>query len=210
MAHQLQKTNIIIHRNFLLNLNNVLRNRHSACPRNVVVHLKETQKTLKDLRLHIEKIKENSYIPFDLLELADPSRIRINEYLKTGTCYVAKDDSKVIGVLVLHPIDSTSIEIKNIAVDESEQGKGFGKELLRYSDLVSRELGFEKLVIGTGNSSLDQLALYQKEGFEMCAIQRDFFIKNYTDPIFENGIQCKHMVLLEKNLKMKNALQQRI
>lgn len=153
------------------------------------------------MRLHIELAKENSDIPFDLLELADPSRFQINEYLKTGTCYVAKVDAKVVGVLVLNQIDSTSIEIKNIAVDESEQGKGFGKALLRYAELVSRELGFEKLVIGTGNSSLNQLEFYQKEGFEMCEIQKDFFILNYTEPIFENGIQCKHMVILEKNLK---------
>lgn len=114
---------------------------------------------------------------------------------------MAKVDSKVIGVFVLHQIDSTSIEVKNIAVDQNEQGKGFGKALLRYAELVCRELGFEKLVIGTGNSSLNQLALYQKEGFEMCDIQKDFFLKNYTEPIFENGIQCKHMVILEKNLK---------
>lgn len=106
----------------------------------------------------------------------------------------------MVGVLVLHQIDSTSIEVKNIAVDASEQGKGFGKELLRYSELVSRELGFEKLVIGTGNSSLGQLALYQKAGFEMCEIRKDFFVMNYTEPLFENGIPCKHMVMLEKNL----------
>ena len=157
--------------------------------------------TLNDLRLDIEQIKESSEIPYDLLELADPSRIQINEYLKTGIYFVAKVDSKVIGVLVLNQIDTTSIEIKNIAVDESEQGKGFGKALLRYSELKSQELGFERLVIGTGNSSLDQLALYQKEGFEMCKIKKDFFIKKYREPIFENGIQCKHMVILEKNLR---------
>lgn len=151
--------------------------------------------------LHIEQTNSNRDIPFRLLELADPSRIQIDEYLKTGTCYVAKTNSKIVGVIVLDRIDSTSIEIKNIAVDESEQGKGFGKALLRYSEIVSRKLGFDKLVIGTGNSSLNQLALYQKEGFEMCEIQKDFFINNYSEPIFENGIQCKHRVILEKKLK---------
>ena len=156
---------------------------------------------MTDSSLQIEKLERNKDIPYDLLELADPSRIKINEYLKTGTCYLAKVDSKVVGVLVLSQVDSTSIEVKNIAVDEREQGKGFGKALLKYSELVSRELGFDKLIIGTGNSSLDQLALYQKVGFEMCEIQKDYFIKNYTEPIFENGIQCKHMVILEKILR---------
>jgi len=153
---------------------------------------------VKDSQLHIEKIIERSEIPFDLLDTADPSRSRINEYLKTGTCYVAKIDFRVVGVLVLNQIDSASMEVKNIAVNENEQGKGFGKALLGYAEVVSRALGYEKLVIGTGNSSLHQLALYQKEGFEMCEILKDFFVKNYSEPIFENGIQCKHMVVLEK------------
>ncbi|MEM9053430.1 MAG: GNAT family N-acetyltransferase [Bacteroidota bacterium] len=152
-------------------------------------------------RLHIEELEANSDIPYDLLELADPSRIQIDEYLKTGTCYVAKVDSKVVGVVVLSRVDSTSIEVKNIAIYEREQGKGFGKALLRYSELVSRELGFDRLIIGTGNSSLNQLGLYQKLGFEVCEIRKDFFVKNYEEPIFENGIQCKHMVMLEMHLE---------
>ena len=154
-----------------------------------------------DSRLYIEKLEKNNHIPYDLLELADPSRIQINEYLKTGTCYLGKVDSKVVGVLVLCQVDLKSIEVKNIAVYEHEQGKGFGKALLKYAEFVSQEFGFDKLIIGTGNSSLQQLGLYQKLGFEMCEIQKNFFIKNYTEPIFENGIQCKHKVILEKVLR---------
>ncbi|MCX2745317.1 GNAT family N-acetyltransferase [Mangrovivirga sp. M17] len=152
-------------------------------------------------KLHIKPVTQNRDIPFDLLELADPSRSHINEYLKTGTCYVAKLDTKIVGVLVLDEIDSTRIEIKNIAIVESEQGEGLGKELLRHSEIISRESGYEKLVIATGNSSIGQLALYQKEGFGIKEIDRDFFIRNYTEPIFENGIQCKHKIILEKDLK---------
>jgi aminoglycoside 6'-N-acetyltransferase I len=156
---------------------------------------------LADPKLNIEAVTQIQDIPFDLLELADPSRAQINEYLKTGTCYVAKIDTKTVGVLVLNQIDPTRMEVKNIAVKETEQGKGLGKALLRYSELTSRAAGFEKLVIGTGNSSIGQLALYQKEGFEMCRIEKDFFIRNYSEPIFENGIRCRHMVILEKDLK---------
>lgn len=157
---------------------------------------------MKDLRLNIKQIYENKDIPFDLLELADPSRKQINKYLKLGPCYIAKVDSKMVGVLVLNQIDSTSIEIKNIAIHKSEQGKGFGKALLKYSEKVSQEQGCKKLIIGTGNSSIYQLALYQKVGFEISRIEKDFFINNYNEPIFENGIQCKHMIILEKNLKI--------
>lgn len=150
--------------------------------------------------LNFELLNRTQDIPYDLLELADPSRIQVESYLKTGTCYIAKFESEIIGVIVLNRVDPTTIEIKNIAVRESEQGKGYGKALLKYSEQVSRESGYKKMVIGTGNSSIGQLALYQKEGFKFARIKRNFFLQNYTEPIFENGIQCKHMILLEKNL----------
>jgi N-acetylglutamate synthase-like GNAT family acetyltransferase len=162
------------------------------------MHLKTKSINLTDPNLDFEHLKSTQDIPYDLLELADPSSIQVESYLKTGTCYIAKFESKIIGVVVLNRVDSTTTEIKNIAVRESEQGKGYGKALLRYSEQVSRESGYEKLIIGTGNSSIGQLALYQKEGFEMKKIKRNFFLENYTEPIFENGIQCKHQILLEK------------
>ena len=151
--------------------------------------------------LKIEEVKTNRDIPFDLLDLADPSRAMIEEYLKTGTCYLAKVESQVIGALVLDPLGSDRMEIKNIAVAESEQGKGYGKALLAHAERIAREYGAEKLIIGTGNSSLNQLALYQKAGFEIVGIENDFFTKNYPEPIYENGIPCKHKIILEKVLK---------
>ena len=156
---------------------------------------------MTELQLYIEPIKEKEKIPFDLLELADPSRVQIESYLNAGLCFIIRFESEIVGVIVLNEIDSTIIEIKNIAVRESEQGKGFGKALLKYSEKISRESGYQKLIIGTGNSSVRQLALYQKEGFEIDRIEKNFYLKNYTEPIFENGIQCKHMVILEKKLE---------
>ena len=143
-------------------------------------------------------------IPFDLLKLADPSPSQINDYLKSGTCYVAKLNSEIIGVMVLKELSPTSIEIKNIAIKKIAQGKGFGKLLLRYADKISRQSKYEKLIIGTGNSSVGQLAVYQKEGFEIERIKKNFFVKKYNKPIFENGIQCKHMIVLEKKLNEDN------
>ncbi|WCN36270.1 hypothetical protein [Aneurinibacillus uraniidurans] len=38
----------------------------------------------------------------------------------------------------------------------------------------------ETVEIGTGNSSIGQLALYQKCGFRIIGVDRDFFIKHYN------------------------------
>jgi len=139
-------------------------------------------------------------VPYKLLELADPSRTQIDSYLKAGTCYIATKDSEVVGVLVLTEADTNSLEIKNIAIKVTCQGKGLGKRLLRHAERMGCEAGYARLLIGTGNSSIGQLALYQKEGFEIKRIDHSFFTKNYPAPIYENGIQCKHMIYLEKKL----------
>lgn len=54
--------------------------------------------------------------------------------------------------------------------------------------------------IGTGNSSIAPLILCQKCGFRITGIDRDFFIRHYSEEIFENGIQCKDMIRLSKDL----------
>ena len=150
--------------------------------------------------IKIELFPNDQQIPYELLKLADPSIEKINQYLESGICFVAKYESIIVGVIVLDQVDNETIEIKNIAVKESKQGIGIGKELLRFAETIALNKKYEKLIIGTGNSSLSQLSLYQKEGFEMKRIIEDFFIDNYEEPIYENGIQCKHMIILEKSI----------
>ena len=53
--------------------------------------------------------------------------------------------------------------------------------------------------IRTSNSSLDQLALYQKLGFRITGIVAGFF-DDYPEPIVENGIACRDMVRLRVEL----------
>lgn len=150
--------------------------------------------------LHIKPIAPNQKAPVDLLLLADSSQTQIDSYLKTGYCYIAELEAATVGAMVLDKVNASTLEIKNIAVSEAMQGKGIGKALLSFAEKVSREKGFKTLLIATGNSSLGQLALYQKEGFEMKKLEHNFFLKHYPEPIIENGIHCKHKIILEKSL----------
>lgn len=151
----------------------------------------------------IEQLKDLSRAPYDLLLMADPSREMIESYLSKGVCYVAKKASEMVGVVVLTERDARVIEIMNIAVKASEQGQGLGRTLLDYCEKMSRDAGYGRLVIGTGNSSIAQLILYQKAGFEITDIQKDFFVTQYKEPIIENGIHCKHKIVLEKRIQNK-------
>lgn len=150
--------------------------------------------------MKIRRLQSDEQPPMELLLLADPSEKLVQEYLLRGQCFVAELDGKLIGEYVLLPTRPETVEIVNIAVNESCQGRGIGKQLVYHAIQQAKLLGFKTIEIGTGNSGVGQLALYQKCGFRMTGIDRDFFIRHYSEEIFENGIQVVDMVRLSQDI----------
>ncbi|MGN7763370.1 GNAT family N-acetyltransferase [Paenibacillus sp. P32E] len=150
--------------------------------------------------MKIRPLNSSEEIPFDLLLLADPSKEIVKEYLGRGQCLVALINEEIIGVLVLIRTRPETIEIVNIAVQEDYQGIGIGKKLIVYSIDKAREEKAKTIEIGTGNSSVHQLMLYQRCGFRITGIDRDFFVRHYKEEIYENGIQCRDMIRLSLDL----------
>ena len=148
----------------------------------------------------IHPLADAAPIPYDLLLMADPSRQSIDTYLAAATVYIAEVKGQTVGCYVLMQLDAQVAEIKNLAVAERLQGKGLGNRLLRHAIGQARAKGFKQLIIGTGNSSIGQLYLYQKVGFSMSHIKPDYFTLNYSEPIVENGIACRHLVVLAMEL----------
>jgi ribosomal protein S18 acetylase RimI-like enzyme len=149
----------------------------------------------------IRPLDKGEAIPYELLLDADPSMDAISKYLASSDIYVASLAGRVIATFVLHSPNADTIEIKNIAVEEQLQNKGIGKLLLTNATQIAIEKGATSIVIGTSNASVAQLYLYQKDGFEITGIKQNFFPENYPEPIFENGIQCKHMLMLTKRIR---------
>jgi ribosomal protein S18 acetylase RimI-like enzyme len=146
------------------------------------------------------KLDKNKPIPYELLLLADPSRDLIDDYLKRSDVFAAIHNGEILGVLVLFPLTGQIAEIKNLAVKPEYQGRGIGSYLIENAVLIAASNKQKSICIGTANSSSAQLSLYQKLGFEITEIKRDFFINNYPEPIYENGIQAKHMLVLTRQL----------
>ncbi|MGJ7913347.1 GNAT family N-acetyltransferase [Neobacillus sp. LXY-1] len=150
--------------------------------------------------MQIRRLHDNEKPPFELLLLADPSYRLVKEYLRRGFCFVGLLNAHIIGVYVLLPTRPDTVELVNVAVDEKHQGKGFGKQLVKHAIQAAIELGFKTIEVGTGNSSVGQLALYQKCGFRITGVDRDFFVRHYDEEIFENNIQVIDMIRLSKDL----------
>ena len=133
-----------------------------------------------------------------LLLMPDPDKSEVKRYLEGASIIVAKDKSELIGIAVL-VTENDKFELINIAVDENSQGKGIAKLLIKEVMVLAKKMGATELLVGTGNSSLSQLALYQKCGFRMSYIKTDFFA-SYPEAIYENGIHCIDMVVLRAKL----------
>lgn len=144
--------------------------------------------------LKIRELQKNESLPLDLLLLADPNEEIVKEYTNRGKCYVAEIKNNIVGVYVLIKTRPLTMELVNVAVDENYQGKGIGKKLVLDAIDKAKIANMKVIEVGTGNSGLSQLALYQKCGFKITWIDKDFFLKHYNEPIFENGIQCIDMI----------------
>ncbi|WP_088838805.1 N-acetyltransferase [Listeria sp. ILCC792] len=146
----------------------------------------------------MRKITEN--YPYALLYDADPSKEIVADYLARGECYGLFEHEQLIGTIVLLKTRPKTIEIMNIAILEEKRGLGYGKNLITQAINIAQKYGARTIELGTGNSSVSQLALYQKCGFRMTHIEKDYFTKHYPEPIFENGIECRDMIRLSLNL----------
>jgi aminoglycoside 6'-N-acetyltransferase I len=146
------------------------------------------------------KLERNEKPPYELLLLADPSKDMVDEYLKQSEIFTAKYIGEIIGVIVLFPLTAETVEIKNISVSPAFQGQGIGSYLIENAVQTALFNSKKSICIGTANSSTGQLRLYQQLGFEITTIKRNFFTDNYPEPIYENGIQAKHMLVLTRRL----------
>lgn len=136
-----------------------------------------------------------SRVPKKLLLEADPSIEHVNQYLDNSLCYVAVLQEDIVGACVLKPAGKNRIELFNIAVLPENQKSGIGSQLLVSVLDGLKDKSFESVELGTGTFGY-QLAFYQRFGFRVDSIQKDHFIENYDEPIFENGIQLKDMLRL--------------
>ena len=150
------------------------------------------------IKLDIEPVPAEQ-APMNLLLIADPSVQQIKSYLKHGHCFQARLDGEVVGAFVLKPMTDQVMELMNIAVAEERQGQGIGALLLQQVIATAKGMGATELQLGTGSFGY-QLSFYQKAGFRVTGVDRDFFLKHYPEPIWEHGIQHKGMLRLSMEL----------
>ena len=148
--------------------------------------------------MEILKIKENKKEFLDLLLLGDEEEKMIDNYLENGELFALYDDD-LKSVCVLTSLKD-SYEIKNIATYPQYQKQGYGQQLIEFViNYCENKNHFTKIYVGTGDCE-KIIKFYEKCGFEKSHQINNFFVDNYTEPMFEEGKQLVHMICLKRNL----------
>jgi ribosomal protein S18 acetylase RimI-like enzyme len=152
------------------------------------------------MNLKIKRITE--VYPYDLLLLADETIEAIHKYLFDSEVYIAKlpDIEELVGVFCLYKVNKATVELKNIAVVEDRQDNGIGSFLIDKAITIAKEEGYKEIIVGTADCGTRQIRFYERNGFVKYDVRKNFFMDNYSAPIYENGVQLKDMIMLRKSL----------
>lgn len=120
-----------------------------------------------------------------------------------GETYITTYENEIVSVYVLLKINEETIEIKNLAVTESMQGKGVGTKMIENAFQEAKLQGYKTILIATSTPNIGPLYLYQKMDFEFDYIVKHYFDNNINsdgEPLFHNGIKCNHLIVLSKRI----------
>ena len=112
------------------------------------------------------------------LKFLDSFRDKESGYLHLG-CIECLDD-RLVGGLVLAPVNDEEVRMMQVAVDTCYQGEGIGRELVCYAEKRAKASGFSKIVM---HAMLSVVNFYEKIGYVQ---EGDIFE--------ENGITFAKMV----------------
>jgi GNAT superfamily N-acetyltransferase len=135
-----------------------------------------------------------------ILHDAEEDDERISRALRDPACqaYAAMAGDEPVGAAVVRWSDREPSEILYLAVAATRRGTGIGRQIVA---AIQGELPAHgrTLLVGTANSALDNIAFYQKCGFRMYAVKRDYF--DYIQPpLRDHGIVMRDMIVFGYDL----------
>lgn len=149
--------------------------------------------------MEIKEVKDNKKQFLSLLLLADEQENMIDKYIDRGIMYVLNDEGIIKAECIITDEQNGVLEIKNLAVKPEYQRKGYGKVMIDFIIKNYKEK-YSILQVGTGDSTLT-IPFYEQYGFIRSHYIKNFFIDNYEQPIYEDGIQLIDMIYLQRKLK---------
>jgi ribosomal protein S18 acetylase RimI-like enzyme len=152
--------------------------------------------------IEIHKDRRASYLK--LLLIGDEDEKVVKSYINEGSLFTIVYEKKEIGVVqCLTDEKKLAVEVKNIGLKEAYRRKGIGSKVIKKLEALYECNHYSKMIVGTADSSLENIAFYKKAGFYQSGVKKNFFLQ-YVPPIYENGLQAIDMIMFEKKLKSRS------
>jgi len=145
--------------------------------------------------------QRDTYLP--LFRLAEDSEPQLCSYYQAGELYAYHDGAgRTLGIVLVLPGAIAEAELKTVAIDVEMQGQGIGQQMVKAVLAELCRAGVRRVIVGTGSCGIGQLAFYQRLGFRLWLIERDFFTadRGYPSGITENRIPLRDMVWMDLEL----------
>lgn len=94
------------------------------------------------------------------LKFLDSFRAKEANYLHIGC--VEQLDDKLVGGLILAPLDNERIRLMQVAIDTVYRGEGVGRELVKYAEKRAKEAGYSQIIM---HAMLSVVGFYEKLGY---------------------------------------------
>lgn len=104
--------------------------------------------------------------------------------------WVWKDaDERFVGYISIIDMPKENIiEILNLGVDPKLQGKGIGRQMMRFAEKNAAELGREKVILVTNVKNLQAVGFYKKSGYKIVKEVPNYYSDGETRYIFEKTL----------------------
>jgi GNAT superfamily N-acetyltransferase len=112
--------------------------------------------------------------------------------------YRADEDGALVGAATMQ-WRADPAEIMELAVAPERHRQGIGRQIVAWLLEEARRRGKSAVLVGTANSSISNIAFYQKCGFRMDHVRKSYFWY-YRTPIYENDILIRDMLVFRYEL----------
>jgi GNAT superfamily N-acetyltransferase len=137
-------------------------------------------------------------IPLLLQAESSESALRWSLDNLSDTVYRLDEDGELAGAATVR-WNKEPVEILELAVDKGRHGQGLGRRMIEYLLAEARRRGKQALFVGTANSSIGNIVFYQKCGFRMDSVRKDYFWYHRT-PVYENGLRTRDLLVFRYDI----------
>lgn len=136
-----------------------------------------------------------------LLLEADPCESVVKNYFTHSLVWGYQRGQEPLAEACIQPLAPGLAELKNLAVRTDLRGQGVGRALCLSVFSACQGRGFVQLIVGTADVPGHPGPFYQKLGFSFERKEKDFFLRHYPHPIYDNGRLCRDMLFFRLELR---------